>query len=77
MPWSAKVELALLGLYLSCPVDIIPDFIPGLGHLDDILIVVWFLRRFIRRVGWDLLREHWGSDTQVLTQMIERKQEAH
>ncbi len=76
VPWTAKAELALLGLYLSCPVDIIPDFIPGLGHLDDAFIVVWVLRRFVRRVGWDLLREHWGSDTQLLAQMVEEKKEA-
>jgi uncharacterized membrane protein YkvA (DUF1232 family) len=76
VPWTAKVEIALLGLYLSCPVDIIPDFLPGLGHLDDVLLVVWVLRRFVRRVGWDLLREHWGSDTQALAQVIEGKKEA-
>lgn len=43
-PW--KVRLALVGLliYLLCPVDVVPDFIPVVGLLDDVLLVFVVLR---------------------------------
>ena len=38
-PVSAKIFLGLAIAYLCMPFDLIPDFIPGLGHLDDLVIV--------------------------------------
>ena len=52
------VLLALVG-YLSLPFDLVPDFIPVAGQLDDVLVAALALRYVLRAGGPDLLREHW------------------
>ena len=68
MPRRAKVALALLVPYLASPIDLIPDFIPGLGQLDDALLVAVALRYVIRRAGAEVVTELWpGSDDGLRT----------
>jgi uncharacterized membrane protein YkvA (DUF1232 family) len=72
IPRRAKVEAALAAGYLVMPIDLIPDFIPGIGQLDDIAIVGWAVRRMMLGAGEGVLREHWrGSDRglEVLMQL--------
>jgi uncharacterized membrane protein YkvA (DUF1232 family) len=62
-PRSVKVALAGLLVYLLSPIDLIPDFIPGLGSVDDLAVATLVLRWAGRRVGADQLRNHWtGSE---------------
>jgi uncharacterized membrane protein YkvA (DUF1232 family) len=59
------VRLALVGLlaWLMSPIDLIPEFIPILGPLDDVIVAVLVLRFAQRRIGSDQLRRRWrGSD---------------
>lgn len=59
----AKVALWLLLPYLASPIDLIPDFIPVLGHLDDALLVAAALAYVVRRSGRDVVEELWpGSE---------------
>ena len=55
------VRLALVGLlaWLINPIDLIPEFIPVLGPLDDVVVAVVVLRYVRRRVGDDELRRQW------------------
>src|SRR5512145_2166648 len=39
VPWYAKVVAACVAAYALSPIDLIPDFIPVLGYLDDVIIV--------------------------------------
>ena len=59
VPMKRKVLLAALLAYLVSPIDIIPDFIPGLGQMDDVLIVVLALHGLLSSVEEDVLLEHW------------------
>ena len=54
-----KVALGLLVGYLAMPIDLVPDFIPVVGYLDDAALVVVVLRALVRSNGPELLREHW------------------
>ena len=54
-------KLLLLGLagYLALPFDLVPDFIPVAGQLDDAILVALVLRSLVRSGGEDLIRELW------------------
>jgi uncharacterized membrane protein YkvA (DUF1232 family) len=58
-PRGVRIRLALLLVYLASPVDAIPDFLPGLGYLDDVVITAAALRSVVRRAGPDFVRKHW------------------
>ena len=59
VPRSAKATLALVVPYLLSPIDLIPDFIPVLGQLDDALIVVVVFGYVARRAGRRVVEELW------------------
>lgn len=59
IPRRRKLLLAALIGYLAMPIDLVPDFIPVAGQLDDAIIVALVLRAVLRAGGPQLLREHW------------------
>lgn len=66
VPARQKAILVMMGVYLASPIDIIPDFIPGLGHVDDLILVAFALDQIINRVPEECVREHWDGDEDVL-----------
>jgi uncharacterized membrane protein YkvA (DUF1232 family) len=66
VPRLRKLSLGLLVVYLASPIDLIPDFLPVIGQLDDALIAGWILRGLVRSAGPELLREHWPGEPEGL-----------
>lgn len=63
LPRGVRVRLWLLLAYLALPVDLVPDFVPVLGHVDDAVMVVLVLRSVVRRAGAAAIARHWpGTD---------------
>jgi uncharacterized membrane protein YkvA (DUF1232 family) len=66
VPRPKKALLAVAMLYLASPIDLVPDFIPIAGQLDDALLVAIVLRSVLRASGEPLLREHWPGPERSL-----------
>ncbi len=69
-PRRYKYALWLLIAYLSLPFDLIPDFIPIVGQLDDAIIVVLVLRRIVNGAGAGIIKEHWAGPTSSLNILL-------
>jgi uncharacterized membrane protein YkvA (DUF1232 family) len=65
-----KLLLGALFGYLAFPFDLVPDFIPVAGQVDDALFVVLALRSVLRGSGSELLREHWRGPESSLALVL-------
>jgi uncharacterized membrane protein YkvA (DUF1232 family) len=71
VPRNRKLLLVAVLGYLAFPLDLVPDFIPVAGQLDDAIIVALVVRSVLRSAGPELLREHWPGPVESLN-VIER-----
>ena len=58
VPWYAKAVAALVAAYAASPIDLIPDFIPVLGYLDDVVLLPLGILLAIRLIPPTILAEH-------------------
>jgi uncharacterized membrane protein YkvA (DUF1232 family) len=63
--WRKALVVALIA-YLAMPIDLVPDFIPVAGQLDDAIAVALVIRVVLRGGGPELLREHWPGPEESL-----------
>jgi len=56
-PASARVMLAAALGYALMPFDLVPDWLPVVGHLDDIVVVGWLLKTAMRRIPPEVLED--------------------
>lgn len=59
VPVDVRLVLILLLVWIISPIDLIPEFIPVLGPLDDVIVAVASMRFVRRRLGMDELRRRW------------------
>jgi uncharacterized membrane protein YkvA (DUF1232 family) len=65
-PRSARVLLWVLLGYIVSPIDVVPDFIPVAGQLDDAVLVALVLRYLLRRTDPIVIAEHWPGPERSL-----------
>lgn len=58
VPKVVRVLPLLLALYLATPIDLVPDFIPVLGYMDDVAIVVLTLALMVKLTPREIIEEH-------------------
>jgi uncharacterized membrane protein YkvA (DUF1232 family) len=61
-----KVLVAGAIAYIVTPLDLIPDFVPFLGEVDDVYLLVLALRRLLENAGRKVLLSHWTGDPEAL-----------
>lgn len=66
VPRSSKALLLVGAVWLASPIDLIPEFLPGIGGIDDAVVAGLVLRRLVRKAGPDVVREHWQGDPRTL-----------
>jgi len=70
VPRSSKA-LLLFGLaWFASPIDLIPEFIPFLGPLDDAVVAILILRRLGRSAGREVVEEHWRGDQAIIGRLL-------
>jgi uncharacterized membrane protein YkvA (DUF1232 family) len=76
VPWQAKAAVVLAGLWVLSPVDLLPEFLPVIGPLDDVLVVALALRYAARQVPREVLIEAWPGKPQLLERLLGDKSPA-
>jgi uncharacterized membrane protein YkvA (DUF1232 family) len=72
VPWYAKAVGACVVAYALSPIDLIPDFVPVLGYLDDLVLVPLGLLLVLRLIPADILAEHRVTAAAVVERPVSR-----
>lgn len=70
VPRRAKVALVIAGIWVASPIDLIPEFIPVIGPLDDIVVVALAVRYAGRQVPRDVLLGAWPGEPRLLERLL-------
>jgi uncharacterized membrane protein YkvA (DUF1232 family) len=70
VPRGSKALLIVGALWFASPIDLIPEFIPVLGPLDDAVVAALILRHLLRVAGAGVITEHWRGDPGTLEWLL-------
>ena len=70
VPRRAKVAVAIAGVWVLSPIDLIPEFLPVIGPLDDVVVVALALRYAARHVPREVLVEAWPAEPRLLGRLL-------
>ncbi len=69
VPRRVKLVVAFAGLWVLSPIDLIPEFLPVIGPLDDIVVVALALRYAAKRIPPEALVEAWPAERRILERL--------
>jgi uncharacterized membrane protein YkvA (DUF1232 family) len=69
VPGKQKLMAGGIIAYVIMPLDIIPDFIPVIGHVDDLVLVVMGLNMILNEIDPKVLADNWSGEGEVLEQI--------
>ena len=69
VPRSVKLAVGFAGLWVLWPIDLIPEFLPVIGPLDDIVVVALALRFAARRIPPEALVDAWPAERRILERL--------
>ena len=72
VPRRSKALLLVGSVWIASPIDLIPEFIPFLGPLDDAVVAALILRRLLRTAGRDVVLDHRRGDPATITRLLPR-----
>jgi len=70
VPRRAKIAIVVAGLWVASPIDLIPEFMPVIGPLDDLVVVALALRYAARQVPREVLLEAWPGEPRLLHRLL-------
>jgi len=70
VPRRAKIVVAFAALWVVSPIDLIPEFLPIIGPLDDVIVVALALRYAARQVPREVLFEAWPAEPRILERLL-------
>jgi uncharacterized membrane protein YkvA (DUF1232 family) len=70
VPWQAKAAVVFAALWVLSPIDLLPEFLPVIGPLDDVVVVALALRYAARRVPRGVLLETWPGEPRLLERLL-------
>src|SRR4051794_2669228 len=77
VPRRAKLALLVAIVWVLSPIDLIPEFLPVIGPLDDVVAVVLLLRYAARSIPRPVLLEAWPEDPTLLIRLLDGRRAAH
>ena len=69
-PRRSKALLIVAAAWIASPIDLIPEFIPFLGPLDDAVVAALVLRHVLKRAGPEVIRDHWRGDPATIERLL-------
>ena len=72
VPRRARLAVGFAALWVLSPIDLIPEFLPVIGPLDDVVVVALLLRYAARSTPMDALIEAWPEDPDLLMRLLRR-----
>ena len=75
VPRNAKLAVGFAALWVISPIDLIPEFLPVIGPLDDVVVVALALRYAARRVPREVLFEAWPAEPRLLERLVPQRRD--